>query len=65
MLLLYSDQALRIKTMSSASGSTVSNITYSGNVGTGLRRFGVLIDQSYPSTLCKFKINIILCTYLK
>ncbi|KAI0764836.1 endo-polygalacturonase PG1 [Fomes fomentarius] len=45
------DQALRIKTKSDATGSTVSNITYSGNTGTGLRRFGVIIDQSYPLTL--------------
>ncbi|KAI1798376.1 endo-polygalacturonase PG1 [Ganoderma leucocontextum] len=45
--------ALRIKTKASATGSTVSDITYSGNTGTGLRKFGVLIDQvcSYPSTL--------------
>ena len=43
----YSDQALRIKTDASASGSTVTNITYSGNTGTGLRQFGVLIDQVY------------------
>ncbi|KIJ46056.1 glycoside hydrolase family 28 protein [Sphaerobolus stellatus SS14] len=45
------DQALRIKMDSDATGSTVSNITYSGNTGTGLREFGVLIDQSYPDTL--------------
>ncbi|KAI0332225.1 endo-polygalacturonase PG1 [Cubamyces sp. BRFM 1775] len=45
------DQALRIKTKASATGSTVTNITYSGNTGTGLRQFGVLIDQSYPDTL--------------
>ncbi|KAL1948382.1 hypothetical protein VTO73DRAFT_12457 [Trametes versicolor] len=45
------DQALRIKTKSAASSSTVTNITYSGNTGTGLRQFGVLIDQSYPDTL--------------
>ncbi|KAF8490276.1 endo-polygalacturonase PG1 [Gautieria morchelliformis] len=46
-----SDQALRIKTNAAASGSTVSGITYSGNTGTGLKRFGVLIDQSYPKVL--------------
>jgi polygalacturonase len=45
------DQALRIKMKSSASGSTVSNVTYSGNTATGIRQFGVIIDQSYPSTL--------------
>ncbi|KAF8971150.1 polygalacturonase [Flammula alnicola] len=45
------DQAFRIKMKSSATGSTVSNVTYSGNTATGMRQFGVLIDQSYPSTL--------------
>ncbi|KAH9851064.1 endo-polygalacturonase PG1 [Lenzites betulinus] len=45
------DQALRIKTKAAATSSTVTNITYSGNTGTGLRQFGVLIDQSYPDTL--------------
>ncbi|KAI0634992.1 endo-polygalacturonase PG1 [Trametes polyzona] len=45
------DNALRIKTKKSATGSTVSGITYSGNTATGIRRFGVIIDQSYPSTL--------------
>ncbi|KAF4620649.1 hypothetical protein D9613_000235 [Agrocybe pediades] len=45
------DQALRIKTKSSASGSTVKNVTYSGNTATGIRKFGILIDESYPSTL--------------
>ncbi|KAI5120648.1 hypothetical protein M0805_007985 [Coniferiporia weirii] len=49
--IINNDQALRIKMDSDASGSTVSNITYSGNTGTGLRQFGVLIDQSYPDTL--------------
>ncbi|KZS96890.1 endo-polygalacturonase PG1 [Sistotremastrum niveocremeum HHB9708] len=45
------DQALRIKTDAVATNSTVTNITYSGNTGTGLRQFGLLIDQSYPDTL--------------
>ncbi|KAF8187456.1 endo-polygalacturonase PG1 [Pholiota molesta] len=45
------DQAFRIKTKSASTGSTVSNITYSGNTATGLRQFGILIDESYPSTL--------------
>ncbi|TFK83615.1 glycoside hydrolase family 28 protein [Polyporus arcularius HHB13444] len=45
------DQALRIKTKADASGSTVSNITYSGNTATGTRKYGVIIDQSYPDTL--------------
>ncbi|GJE86370.1 glycoside hydrolase family 28 protein [Phanerochaete sordida] len=46
-----SDQALRIKTDSDATSASVTNVTYSGNTGSGLRQFGVLIDQSYPDTL--------------
>ncbi|KDR78592.1 hypothetical protein GALMADRAFT_223864 [Galerina marginata CBS 339.88] len=49
--IVNNDQALRIKTKSAASGSSVKNITYSGNTATGIRKFGVLIDQSYPDTL--------------
>ncbi|TFY77220.1 hypothetical protein EWM64_g6790 [Hericium alpestre] len=45
------DQALRIKTKASATDALVTNVTYSGNTGTGLRQFGVLVDQSYPDTL--------------
>jgi len=29
----------------------VANITYAGNIAKGIRRFGILIDQSYPATL--------------
>ncbi|KAK7684462.1 hypothetical protein QCA50_012409 [Cerrena zonata] len=49
--IVNNDQALRIKTKSDATDSTVSGITYSGNTATGMRQFGVLIDQSYPDTL--------------
>ncbi|KAJ3558168.1 hypothetical protein NM688_g1085 [Phlebia brevispora] len=45
------DQALRIKTHSDATNASVTNVTYSGNTATGMRQFGVLIDQSYPDTL--------------
>ncbi|KAL5485139.1 hypothetical protein ACEPAI_7781 [Sanghuangporus weigelae] len=45
------DQAVRIKMDADASDSTVANISYSGNKATGMRRFGVLIDQSYPDKL--------------
>ncbi|KAF8187455.1 polygalacturonase [Pholiota molesta] len=48
---IENDQALRIKADATSTNSTISNITYSGNTGTGLRQFGILIDQSYPSTL--------------
>ncbi|KAJ1307162.1 hypothetical protein OPQ81_001279 [Rhizoctonia solani] len=45
------DQALRIKTKSAATGSNVSGITFTGNTATGCNKYGVIIDQSYPSTL--------------
>jgi galacturan 1,4-alpha-galacturonidase len=45
-LTLYrSANALRIKTDATATGSTVSNVVYSGNTATGTTGFGVLIDQ--------------------
>ncbi|QRV81282.1 polygalacturonase [Ceratobasidium sp. AG-Ba] len=50
-MIVNNDQALRIKTKAAATGSSVSDITYSGNTASGIRRFGVIIDQSYPSTL--------------
>jgi len=50
-IITQSDQALRIKTVASATGSVVDNVTYSGNTAKGIRRFGVIIDQSYPKTL--------------
>ncbi|KAI5122142.1 hypothetical protein M0805_000789 [Coniferiporia weirii] len=46
-----SQQGLRIKMDASATGSTVSNITYSGNTGSGLTEYGVLITQSYPDSV--------------
>jgi len=38
----------------------VTNITYSGNTAIGMRRFGVLIDQSYPKTLGKPGSGVVL-----
>ncbi|KAJ3477207.1 hypothetical protein NLI96_g10623 [Meripilus lineatus] len=49
--IINNDQALRIKTKSDATSASVSGVTYSGNTATGTKKFGVLIDQSYPSTL--------------
>ncbi|KEP46687.1 putative endo-polygalacturonase [Rhizoctonia solani 123E] len=43
-------QVFRIKTDVTATGSTVSGIYYSGNTATGCTDYGVIIDQSYPST---------------
>ncbi|KDN35562.1 hypothetical protein RSAG8_11477, partial [Rhizoctonia solani AG-8 WAC10335] len=45
------DQALRIKTKKDATNAAVSGITFSGNTANGIRRFGVIIDQGYPTTL--------------
>ncbi|KAJ8076811.1 hypothetical protein PM082_001234 [Marasmius tenuissimus] len=49
--IIDNDQALRIKTKSDATGASVTGVTYTGNTATGCKRFGVIIDQSYPSTL--------------
>ncbi|KAL0574702.1 hypothetical protein V5O48_007260 [Marasmius crinis-equi] len=49
--IVNNDQALRIKTDSDATGASVTGVTYSGNTATGCKRFGVIIDQSYPSTI--------------
>ncbi|KAJ6567290.1 endo-polygalacturonase PG1 [Mycena vulgaris] len=46
-----SQQALRIKTEATATGSSVSGVTYSGNRASGLTIWGVIIDQSYPATI--------------
>ncbi|KAG8731971.1 hypothetical protein FRC11_001288, partial [Ceratobasidium sp. 423] len=45
------DQALRIKTKADATNAAVSGITFSGNTATGTKKFGVIIDQGYPTTL--------------
>ncbi|KAF8316158.1 pectin lyase-like protein [Clavulina sp. PMI_390] len=42
---------LRIKTDATATNSFVTGVTYSGNTMTGVTGYGVLIDESYPSTL--------------
>jgi polygalacturonase len=42
---------LRIKTDATATGSVVETVTYSGNTLSGISQYGVIIDQSYPSTL--------------
>jgi len=49
--IVNSAQALRIKTKSDSTSSTVTDITYSGNTASGITGYGVIIDQSYPSTL--------------
>ncbi|KAG8911072.1 hypothetical protein FRC00_007119, partial [Tulasnella sp. 408] len=46
-----SDNGLRIKTKADATGATVSGIYYTGNTVSTIHKYGVLIDQSYPSTL--------------
>ncbi|KAG8951553.1 hypothetical protein FRC04_005839, partial [Tulasnella sp. 424] len=46
-----SDNGLRIKTKSDATGATVSGVYYTGNTLSTIHEYGVLIDQSYPDTL--------------
>lgn len=45
-----STNALRIKTKATATGSTVSGVTYTDNTASGITDYGVIIDQSYPKT---------------
>lgn len=42
---------LRIKTDATATGSTVNGITFTNNQLSGITQYGVIFDQSYPSTL--------------
>ncbi|CAE6445890.1 unnamed protein product [Rhizoctonia solani] len=49
--IVNNDQALRIKTKNDATNAAVSGITFSGNTGSGIKKFGVIIDQGYPTTL--------------
>ncbi|KAF5328856.1 hypothetical protein D9619_011708 [Psilocybe cf. subviscida] len=49
--IVNNDQALRIKTKSASTNSTVTGITYSGNTATGIRKYGIIIDESYPDTI--------------
>ncbi|CAE6353070.1 unnamed protein product [Rhizoctonia solani] len=57
---LDSDQALRIKTKADATDASVTTVTYTGNTASGIRRFGVIVDQSYPSTLGTPGNNVII-----
>lgn len=41
----FSDQALRIKTKAAATDASVKNVTYSGNTASGIKKYGVIIDQ--------------------
>ncbi|KEP46421.1 putative endo-polygalacturonase [Rhizoctonia solani 123E] len=49
--IVNSAQALRIKTLATATSGLVNGVTYMGNHATGCREYGIIIDQSYPATL--------------
>ncbi|CAE7103902.1 unnamed protein product [Rhizoctonia solani] len=49
--IVNNDQALRIKTKADATDASVTGITFSGNTATGTKKFGVIVDQGYPTTL--------------
>ncbi|KEP50280.1 endo-polygalacturonase PG1 [Rhizoctonia solani 123E] len=49
--IINNDQALRIKTKADATNASVTGVTFSGNTATGTKKFGVIIDQGYPTTL--------------
>ena len=40
---------LRIKVQAAATSGSVDRITYSGNIISGISKYGVLITQSYPT----------------
>nr|ABH12113.1 endo-polygalacturonase [Thanatephorus cucumeris] len=44
-------KALRIKTKSDATNASVTNVVFNGNTATGIKKFGVIVDQGYPTTL--------------
>ncbi|KAJ8597205.1 glycoside hydrolase family 28 protein [Rhizopogon salebrosus TDB-379] len=46
-----SSYSFRIKTQKSATSSSVSDVTYTGNTATGCTQYGVLITQSYPDEM--------------
>lgn len=49
--IIDNDQALRIKTKADATNASVTDVFFSGNTATGTKKYGVIIDQSYPSTI--------------
>jgi polygalacturonase len=45
---INSDNGIRIKTVSGATGA-VSGVTYSGNTLSGIRKYGIVIEQDYEN----------------
>ncbi|KAG6330565.1 hypothetical protein ID866_8524 [Astraeus odoratus] len=48
---INSQQAFRIKSIASATGGRVSNVVFNGNTASSIKKYGVLITQSYPKAL--------------
>nr|ALB05713.1 polygalacturonase 3 [Rhizoctonia solani AG-1 IA] len=51
--IIDNDQGLRIKTKADATNAAVTSIVFDGNTATGIRKYGVIVDQGYPTTLGK------------
>ncbi|CAE6476171.1 unnamed protein product [Rhizoctonia solani] len=49
--IVNNDQALRIKTKADATGASVTNVVFHDNTATGINKYGVIVDQGYPTTL--------------
>ncbi|KAG8743870.1 hypothetical protein FRC11_013701 [Ceratobasidium sp. 423] len=49
--IINNDQALRIKTKADATNASVTNVVFTGNTATGIKKYGVIVDQGYPTTL--------------
>ncbi|KAH7333872.1 endo-polygalacturonase PG2 [Rhizoctonia solani] len=56
--IVNNDQALRIKTKADATNAAVTNIVFKGNTATGTKKYGVIVDQGYPTTLGKAGNNV-------
>ncbi|CAE6489799.1 unnamed protein product [Rhizoctonia solani] len=52
--------ALRIKTKADATNAAVTNVVFTGNTATGVNKYGVIVDQGYPTTLGKPGNNVVM-----
>ncbi|KDN42234.1 hypothetical protein RSAG8_06901, partial [Rhizoctonia solani AG-8 WAC10335] len=58
--IVNNDQALRIKTKADATNAAVTNVVFTGNTATGVNKYGVIVDQGYPTTLGKPGNNVVM-----
>ncbi|KZP09160.1 glycoside hydrolase family 28 protein [Athelia psychrophila] len=54
--------ALRIKTVYDATSASVEDVTYEGNLATGITQYGVVIEQDYGWSLLSISAAVLLTT---